>query len=120
MMKKGIDSSEASTTSPQVRHFLSGIARYKRIIIVLCILLLVVWALLPAARSVKLLMNMSARLVPQITIAGLPVREVHFNGRDGVNLAGWLLVFAPNAPTVILVHGFKGSRLEMLQVGKRS
>jgi pimeloyl-ACP methyl ester carboxylesterase len=44
----------------------------------------------------------------------LPVQAVAFPASDGVRLSGWLALASPQAPTVILVHGFKGSRVEML------
>lgn len=44
----------------------------------------------------------------------MPVETVHFPATDGVRLSGWLAVSSPRAPTVILVHGFKGSRVAML------
>ncbi len=77
--------------------------------------LLLLWALLPAARGVSLLANRSGRGMPATArAAGMPVREVHFRASDGVALAGWLAIASPDAPTVILVHGFKGNRLSML------
>jgi fermentation-respiration switch protein FrsA (DUF1100 family) len=42
------------------------------------------------------------------------VRDVRFTASDGVHLAGWLALRSPNAPTIILVHGFKASRVNML------
>ena len=42
------------------------------------------------------------------------MQEVHFTATDGVRLAGWLAIASPDAPTVILVHGFKGTRAYML------
>lgn len=54
------------------------------------------------------------RSTPAAASAGLPVQEVHFQATDGVHLAGWLVIASAQAPTVILVHGFKGSRVDML------
>ena len=77
--------------------------------------LLLLWALIPAARAVSLVANRAGRGTPSTsTAAGLPVREVHFTASDGVALAGWLVIVSPDAPTVILVHGFKSNRLSML------
>jgi pimeloyl-ACP methyl ester carboxylesterase len=44
----------------------------------------------------------------------LPVITVRFAASDGVPLAGWLVIATPAAPTIILVHGSKGSRTDML------
>lgn len=87
-----------------------------RQIVALGVLLVVLgWALLPAARGMSLVANTSARHPPDTRQAGrLPVREVHFAASDGVALAGWLVVASPTSPTVILVHGFKGNRVQML------
>jgi len=77
--------------------------------------LLLLWALIPAARAVSLVANRAGRGTPPLTrAAGLPVREVHFTASDGVAVAGWLVIASPDAPTVILVHGFKANRLSML------
>jgi len=75
---------------------------------------LLLWALIPAARGVSLVANRTDRGTPDPHAAGIPVREVHFRASDGVALAGWLAIASPDAPTVILVHGFKGNRLAML------
>ncbi|HZC05422.1 MAG TPA: alpha/beta fold hydrolase, partial [Ktedonobacterales bacterium] len=77
--------------------------------------LLALWALIPAARGVSLVANRTGRVAPSSShLAGIPVREVHFSASDGVALAGWLAIASPDAPTVILVHGFKSNRLSML------
>jgi pimeloyl-ACP methyl ester carboxylesterase len=75
---------------------------------------LLLWALIPAARGVSLVANRAGRGAPDPHAAGIPVREVHFTASDGVALAGWLAIASPDAPTVILVHGFKGNRRAML------
>ena len=80
----------------------------------LCALLVVGWAALPAVRAITLVANMEHRSTPSTSSAGLPVQEVRFQATDGVHLAGWLAIASAQAPTVILVHGFKGSRGEML------
>ncbi|HEX8995098.1 MAG TPA: alpha/beta fold hydrolase [Ktedonobacterales bacterium] len=80
----------------------------------LAVAMLVVWAMIPALRGVSLVANHSGRATPDPRAAGIPVREVHFAATDGVRLAGWLAIASPDAPTVILVHGFKGNRLTML------
>jgi dipeptidyl aminopeptidase/acylaminoacyl peptidase len=84
-------------------------------LLLLLALALLAWALIPPVRGVSLVANRAGRgaLSPS-RAAGLPVREVHFAASDGVALAGWLAIASPDAPTVILVHGFKSNRLAML------
>jgi uncharacterized protein len=77
----------------------------------LCVLL---WAAAPAVRAVTLVANWSGRGAPPAIRTGFPVQEIHFPAADGVRLAGWLAVASGGAPTIILVHGFKGSRMSML------
>jgi uncharacterized protein len=77
-------------------------------------LILVVWALLPAVRAYTLLRNNRSQSGPNTSGTDIPVENVTFNASDGVRLAGWLAVASRSAPTIILVHGFKGSRVEML------
>src|SRR4051794_5985721 len=72
-------------------------------------LILLVWAAAPAVRALTLVATSPVRATPNAASAGLPVREVRFSASDGVRLAGWLALRSPDAPTVILVHGFKGS-----------
>jgi uncharacterized protein len=83
-------------------------------LVALGVALLLLWTLIPAARGFSLLANRSARGAPDPHAAGIPVREVHFSASDGVALAGWLAIASPDAPTVILVHGFKSTRRSML------
>jgi len=83
-------------------------------LLALGVALLLLWALIPAVRGAALLANRSAREAPNPRSAGLPVREVHFSASDGAALAGWLAMASPDAPTVILVHGFKATRRSML------
>lgn len=87
--------------------------RFKRIIFSLVLLLLAGWALLPALRAIVLVANPLQRGTLAVP-ADLPVQSVHFQATDGVHLAGWLAISSPTAPTIILVHGFKGSRADML------
>jgi pimeloyl-ACP methyl ester carboxylesterase len=72
------------------------------------------WALIPALRGVALVANRAGRIAPDARSASIPVRDIHFTASDGVALTGWLAIASPDAPTVILVHGFKGSRVSML------
>jgi pimeloyl-ACP methyl ester carboxylesterase len=76
-------------------------------------LLIAGWALLPVPRVMGLLENTGHRAAPAMP-ADLPVQEVHFQATDGVHLAGWLVVASAHAPTLILVHGSKGTRTAML------
>jgi uncharacterized protein len=74
-------------------------------------LVIVAWLLAPLPRAYLLVAgyaNDPAR--PD----ALPVEDVSFNATDGVSLSGWLVRAAPGAPAVVLVHGFKGSRLDMV------
>jgi len=78
------------------------------------LLLVIIWCLLPMVRAITLVGNIRNTVEPSSAHIGFPVQEVHFTATDGVHLAGWLAVASPRAPTVILVHGFKGSRQDML------
>lgn len=88
--------------------------RLRAALITLLALALAAWAVAPAIRAVTLVGNWHARSAPDAPAADLPVQEVHFAATDGVRLAGWLAVASPDAPTIILVHGVKGSRAAML------
>jgi pimeloyl-ACP methyl ester carboxylesterase len=73
-----------------------------------------VWGLLPAVRAYTLLRNNRPQIAPNTSGIGIPVQDVSFSASDGARLEGWLAVASPHAPTIILVHGFKGSRVDML------
>jgi alpha-beta hydrolase superfamily lysophospholipase len=93
--------------------FQRGLAFARRWWFVLCLLLLVIWSAIPAIRAFTLVANFrsnSASAAP----ANLAVQEVHFQATDGVHLAGWFVLASPQAPTIILVHGSRGSRASML------
>src|SRR5579883_3239015 len=85
----------------------------KRVLVLVLGLLVLAWALLPAVRAISLVANFAHRSTPA-TPADLPVQEVHFPATDGVRLAGWFVSASPDAPTIILVHGSKGSRTDLL------
>jgi dipeptidyl aminopeptidase/acylaminoacyl peptidase len=72
------------------------------------------WALTPAARGVELLANSANRAAASASAAGIPVKDIQFRATDGVKLAGWLAIASPKSPTIILVHGFKSTRVSML------
>jgi predicted alpha/beta-fold hydrolase len=78
------------------------------------VVLVAIWAVIPAIRAFTLVANPFGRSAPHHVPSDLPVQEVHFTASDGVRLAGWLVIASPKAPTIILVHGFKGSRVDML------
>src|SRR5260370_36444338 len=78
----------------------------RRGLMLLLALLLLAWMLLPALRGITLVANPSHRSAPAAP-ADLPVQDVHFRATDGVQLAGWLVIASAQAPTIILVHGFK-------------
>lgn len=82
--------------------------------VALLALIALVWALAPAARGVSLIATAPFRPAPTAPSSGLPLRDIRFDAADGVHLSGWLALASPHAPTLILVHGFKGSRVEML------
>ncbi|HEX3269125.1 MAG TPA: alpha/beta hydrolase [Ktedonobacterales bacterium] len=77
-------------------------------------LVLLAWAAAPAVRAVTLVETWRSRSAPDAATAGLPVRDVSFAASDGIHLAGWLALRSPGAPTIILVHGFKAARQNML------
>jgi dipeptidyl aminopeptidase/acylaminoacyl peptidase len=75
------------------------------------------WALAPALRAVTLVATIPRGAGPPDTearAAGLSVKDVAFRATDGTRLAGWFISASPRAPTVILVHGFKADRVQML------
>ena len=83
----------------------------------LALLILLAWSLLPAIRAFTLVYNGNSRAAPsnaQAARAGIPVRDISFAASDGVRLHGWLVVANPHAATIILVHGFKATRVSML------
>jgi dipeptidyl aminopeptidase/acylaminoacyl peptidase len=85
----------------------------KRGLWILLAALVLLWAALPAVRAVSMLANFFHRSSPAAP-NDLPVQTISFRATDGVQLAGWFVMVAPAAPTIILVHGSKGSRTDML------
>lgn len=81
---------------------------------VLLAIVLLGWGLLPAIQAFTLVYNGNPRAIPSDSQVDVPVRDVSFAASDGVHLRGWLAIASSNAPTIILVHGFKGSRVSML------
>jgi pimeloyl-ACP methyl ester carboxylesterase len=84
------------------------------LLVALASVTIVLWTMAPAVRALTLVGNWSHRSAPSISVAGMPVRAVEFAASDGVRLSGWLAVAGPHAPVVILVHGSKGTRTNML------
>jgi len=83
----------------------------------LALLIPLAWGLLPAVRAFTLVYNGSSRSAPDPALAaqaGIPVQDISFTASDGVRLHGWLAVANVHAATIILVHGFKGTRVSML------
>ncbi len=91
-------------------------SRRTRVIVggVLLAIVLLAWGMLPAIRAFTLVYNGNPRAIPSASRVDIPVRDVRFAASDGVQLRGWLAIASSNAPTIILVHGFKGSRVSML------
>jgi fermentation-respiration switch protein FrsA (DUF1100 family) len=85
-------------------------------VVVLAVLgpILLVWIVAPAVRAVTLVGTWPMRSAPDAATAGLPARDVRFTAADGAHLVGWLALRSPDAPTIILVHGFKAARQNML------
>jgi len=96
------------------RGRLAGRLAWRVAVVALLALVALGWALAPAVRGVSLVATAPSRAAPDVRSAGIPLQDVRFDAADGVHLAGWLALASPSAPTVILVHGFKGSRAEML------
>src|SRR5690349_18144026 len=44
----------------------------------------------------------------------LPGEKVEFSSASGANLRGWFIPAEKNLATIILMHGVRGSRVEML------
>ncbi len=79
-------------------------------------LVVLAWALAPAVRGVTLVATSPWRSAPSDAdahAAGLAAQDVEFRATDGTRLAGWFIASSPQAPTVILVHGSRGSRTDM-------
>jgi pimeloyl-ACP methyl ester carboxylesterase len=93
--------------TPSLRRMLRWCA------IVLGALLVLGWALIPALRAITLISNSGSRSAP-VSPSNLAVQEVHFQATDGVHLVGWFILVSQDAPTILLVHGYKGSRMDTL------
>lgn len=86
---------------------------WRRVVLALVLLLVLAWAVLPAVRAFTLVDNGPWRSPGAVSQSSLPLQPVRFSATDGVRLAGWFVSRSPRAPTIILVHGFKGSAAAM-------
>jgi alpha-beta hydrolase superfamily lysophospholipase len=86
----------------------------RRVLLIALGLVVIAWALVPAARAFVLLRNTSAPRYRVEAVDARPLDEVTFRARDGVRLSGSFNVNPAGRGTVILVHGFKSSRVEMV------
>jgi len=90
----------------------------RRVAVAVALAVVVAWLAAPLARAYQLVAGHSS--VP-VAPADLVVEDLQFNaGADsdlqrGVELAGWTIHTVHGAPAVVLVHGFKTSREEMIQ-----
>jgi uncharacterized protein len=84
----------------------------KRFAIIATVAIVLIWILLPTFRALALTINTSLRSVKPHR--ELPLEPIQFKATDGVSLHGWILLSSPKASTIILVHGFKGNREDML------
>jgi alpha-beta hydrolase superfamily lysophospholipase len=82
-----------------------------RVIAVLIVFAILAWVLLPVARAYSLV---SAHHSEPSAPAGLGVADVTFESTDGMPIRAWLALAKVGAPAVVLAHGFKTSRTEML------
>jgi len=83
----------------------------RRVFAVLVVLVILAWVLLPVARGYSLVSaNHSEPSVP----TDLGVADVTFESTDGTPIHAWLAPAKVGAPAVVLIHGFKTSRAEML------
>ena len=83
----------------------------RRVFAVLVVLAIVSWVLLPVVRAYSLV---SAKHSDPVAPSDLAVADVTFESTDGTPIHAWLAFARVGAPAVILIHGFKTSRAEML------
>jgi len=86
-------------------------ADVRRAVAVIVIIAVLAWLHLPIVRAYSLV---SAQHATPATPSGLAVANVTFTERDGTAIRAWLALARPGAPAVVLVHGFKTSRAEMV------
>ncbi|HEY8807598.1 MAG TPA: alpha/beta hydrolase [Candidatus Limnocylindria bacterium] len=85
----------------------------RRIVLTALPIIVLAWALAPAARGVLLVQRTSSGPSAVATIAGLPTESVSFTASDGVALAGSYVAIPGPTGIFIVVHGFKTDRREM-------
>ena len=90
----------------------------KRVAVGVALAVLLAWLAAPTARAYLLVAGRSS---DPVAPGDLAVEDVRFEAsgdselvQTGVELAGWTVHSVHGAPAVILVHGFKSSREEML------
>ena len=83
----------------------------RRAFAVLIVIVILAWLLLPVARAYSLV---SPHHSDPSAPADLAVADVTFESTDGTTIHAWLASAKVGAPAVVLVHGFKTSRAEML------
>jgi pimeloyl-ACP methyl ester carboxylesterase len=90
----------------------------RRAVLAVLLALLAAWLVVPAARAYQLVAARSSDPMPP---RDLQLEDLRFKaGADraltqtGLELAGWTIHTVHGAPAVVLVHGFKTSREEML------
>ena len=86
--------------------------RPRRLLLIALGLVVIAWALVPAARGALLVRHGGSPF--SANMSGYPAEQVSFAASDGVRLSGTLVPAPAAAGTVILVHGFKSGRGEML------
>lgn len=101
--------------------------RPRSLIIALVVVLIAIWAVTPIARAMLLLRDSQHPMGPPPTIAGIQTTGADFyttsdntsvaystSDNNPVPIAGWMALAHPNAPTVILLPGWKADRTSML------
>jgi uncharacterized protein len=89
----------------------------RRVAAAVAIAVVVAWLAAPLARAYQLV---SGRSSEPVAPADLVVEDLRFSAgadselQSGVELAGWTIHTVHGAPAVVLVHGFKTSREEMV------
>jgi alpha-beta hydrolase superfamily lysophospholipase len=83
----------------------------RRVVALLIVLAILGWLLIPVVRAYSLV---SAQHSEPGVPADLGVADVTFESTDGTPIRAWLALAKAGAPAVVLIHGFKTSRAEML------
>lgn len=79
----------------------------KRLVAILVVLALLLWLALPLLRAFTLVSALPSDPKPPGDLAVIDITTPH-------GLSGWLIRGSAGAPAVVLVHGFKGNREDML------